>query len=138
MSNLGCYGEFINELRFIVLQHMIIDNKLGVCTHPDLSRLEQVFHDKEEYLTKIAHWKDLEADDFAPCAAKMNRRCATELAKEFMSNKKLCSDVSHFMDCYKSAPCDDKIYKDFVQDLKMCKEIFIQKYAKDLRELSCQ
>ncbi|XP_031560563.1 uncharacterized protein LOC116296649 [Actinia tenebrosa] len=116
-----CVGKIIDLLRFMVLQHMILDSKLGLCPNPDrLAPLRELVQANEKYRMKIAGLKELDADKFEPCTAKKNLYCASRFAEEVRNGGKAFHALTKFWDCYesKTMACDDQIYKDYVADVK--------------------
>ncbi|KAL9966692.1 hypothetical protein ACROYT_G024804 [Oculina patagonica] len=115
-SSSQCKGEFIDSQRYILLQRMIMDKTLRLCRRHDLEAFKKTVRANERYRLHIKHLQGVDKDGFAPCAAKIHRKCATQMAQEMQHGVKMCTSIRNFIKCYENPkePCSAKIYKDYI------------------------
>ncbi|KAL9966688.1 hypothetical protein ACROYT_G024800 [Oculina patagonica] len=120
ISSSKCKGEFIDSHRYIILQQMFMDKKLDVCPQHDLEAFEEVVCADEKYLLHIGHLLSVDKDDFAPCAAKIHRKCSTQMTQEMENGITLCTSIRDLIKCYENPGeyCSARIYRDFVSLLR--------------------
>ncbi|XP_078377594.1 uncharacterized protein LOC144660735 isoform X2 [Oculina patagonica] len=131
-STSQCKGKFIDSQRYIILQHMTMDKTSGLCPRHDLEALKEVVRADDKYRLHIEHLSGVGNDDFEPCAARIHRKCATQIQEEMESGEEMCTSLNDFIKCYENLEesCSAKIYKDWIgllrkfasQVLKMYKE----------------
>ena len=72
-------------------------------------------------------------DNFAPCAASIHVKCATQGQQDMKNGVKMCSSIKNFIQCYENPeyPCTAQIYTDYVNLLNTFTSRVIEMYQEN-------
>ncbi|XP_031575139.1 uncharacterized protein LOC116308791 [Actinia tenebrosa] len=107
-----CRGPFVDNYRYVVLQHGMMDKKLNLCPNHVYTTLRT----KVQAITmKHLFIDDIGADSSTQCSVEVHKKCVKTFTKNMETNSNMCQDVQSFLICYKkeSPKCMTKITQHF-------------------------